>query len=179
MAHGHASGGRIRRSHSSFGRRAAAQVLRRPEDRADAGGLRRQRSLARASIGWRSRRGEAMRNRSLTARLCVGRIGDSALARQCSADWNHRFRALVDGLDDLRAVDCAQISGCDREIGVPELSLDHDQREPLAGHLDGVRVPQLVLVPTSAQASICRPLVYAHTSDSRLYGGDFGVVRSA
>ena len=47
-------------------------------------------------------------------------------------------------LDDLRIVDTAEVSGGDGKIGVSELALDHDQRDPLAGHLDGVRVSQLV-----------------------------------
>ena len=50
----------------------------------------------------------------------------------------------MDGLDDFGVVDSAQASRCDREIGLPELSLDHDQRDPLAGHLDRVRMPELV-----------------------------------
>jgi hypothetical protein len=36
-------------------------------------------------------------------------------------------------------------------VGVPELALDRDQRNALVRHRDSVRVPQLVLVPTSAQ----------------------------
>ena len=42
-----------------------------------------------------------------------------------------------------------------------ELPLDHNQRNALVRHLDRVRVPQLMLVPTSAQASLCRPGRYA------------------
>jgi hypothetical protein len=38
-----------------------------------------------------------------------------------------------------------------------ELALDHQQRDPLAGHLDGVRVPELMFVPTSAQAIMPTP----------------------
>jgi hypothetical protein len=52
--------------------------------------------------------------------------------------------ASVDGVDELGVVDSAQVSRCDCEVGMLELSLDHDQQDPLAGHLDGVRVPQLV-----------------------------------
>jgi hypothetical protein len=81
----------------------------------------------------------------------------SALRREPSARGNHRLGPVVDGLDDLDAVDPAQISGRDREVGMPELSLDHDQRDSLAGHLDRVRMPELVLVPTSAQAPLSRP----------------------
>jgi hypothetical protein len=38
------------------------------------------------------------------------------------------------------------------EVGMPELPLDDDQRHALARHLDRVGVPELMLVPTSAQA---------------------------
>ena len=44
---------------------------------------------------------------------------DSALGRKRATDGNHRFCAFVDGPDDLRAIDSAQISRRDREIGVP------------------------------------------------------------
>jgi hypothetical protein len=37
-------------------------------------------------------------------------------------------------------------------VRVPQLPLDDDERETLVGHLDRVRVPELVLVPTSARA---------------------------
>jgi hypothetical protein len=50
----------------------------------------------------------------------------------------------MDRLDDLGAVDPAQVSGCDREVGIPELSLDNDQRHTLVSHLDRMRMPQLV-----------------------------------
>ena len=46
------------------------------------------------------------------------------------------------------------------------------------GHLDRMSVPELMVVPTSAQASICRPLGYADASKSRLvwrgFRGDGG-----
>ena len=57
---------------------------------------------------------------------------------------NHRFGSLVDGLDDLGVVDPAEVSRCDREIGVTEMALDHDQRDPFTRHLNRVRVPQLM-----------------------------------
>ena len=37
---------------------------------------------------------------------------------------------------------------------MPELALDQRQRDPLVQQLDGVGMPQLVVVPTSAQAII-------------------------
>ena len=43
-----------------------------------------------------------------------------------------------------------------------ELPLDHDKRDTFVRHLDRVRVPQLTVVPTSAQASLCRPAGYAN-----------------
>jgi hypothetical protein len=58
----------------------------------------------------------------------------------------------VDGLDDLGAVNPTQIRGGHREVGMTELALDHQQREPLAGHLDGVRVPELVRREPAADA---------------------------
>jgi hypothetical protein len=36
----------------------------------------------------------------------------------------------MDGLDDLCVVDSAEVTGCDREIGVTELALDHDREIP-------------------------------------------------
>jgi hypothetical protein len=57
---------------------------------------------------------------------------------------NHRFGSLVDGLDDLGVVDSAEVSGRDCQVGVTELALDHDQRNPLARHLNRMRVPQLM-----------------------------------
>ena len=47
-------------------------------------------------------------------------------------------------LDDLGVVGTAEIPGWDREIGVTELALDHDQRDPLTRHLYRMRVPQLM-----------------------------------
>src|ERR687891_1680839 len=74
---------------------------------------------------------------------------------QRALDGHHRGAAGVDGVDDLGVVDALEVNGGDPEVGMPELALDDDQRHALAGHLDGVRVAQLVVVPTSAQASSC------------------------
>ena len=68
----------------------------------------------------------------------------SAPERELSAGRDHRLGALMYSLDDLGAVDAAEVPGGDREIGVPKLSLDHDQRDPLSRHLHCVCVPQLV-----------------------------------
>jgi hypothetical protein len=37
-----------------------------------------------------------------------------------------------------------------------ELALDHDERHALVRHLDSVSMPQLMLVPTSAQTPLSR-----------------------
>jgi hypothetical protein len=50
----------------------------------------------------------------------------------------------VDGVDDLGAVDALEVDGCDSEVGVSELALDHDQRYTLVRHFDGVGVAELV-----------------------------------
>ena len=49
---------------------------------------------------------------------------------------------------------------------MPELALNDDQRDPLARHLDRVRVPQLVLVPTSAQAPLSPPVIWVFTTST-------------
>jgi hypothetical protein len=77
------------------------------------------------------------------------------------AGEDHRRWTLVNGMNDLGVVNPAQVHRGDREVGVAQLALDHEQRDPLARHLHRVSMAQLVLVPTSAQASICRPLGYA------------------
>jgi hypothetical protein len=51
---------------------------------------------------------------------------------------------LVDGGDVLGVVDAAWVSGGDGQVGVPELPLDDEQRDPLARHLDRVRVAELM-----------------------------------
>jgi len=74
----------------------------------------------------------------------------------------------MDGADDLAAVYALQVNACDAEVRVPELPLDDDERDTFVRHLDRVGVSQLVIVPTSAQASLCRPLGYADEYESRL-----------
>lgn len=70
--------------------------------------------------------------------------GDQRSGRSCRRAGDHRFGSLMDGLDDLGVVDSAEVSRCDREVGVSELALDHDQRDPLARHLYRMGVPQLM-----------------------------------
>ena len=52
------------------------------------------------------------------------------------------FGPLTHGLDDLGVVDPRQVSRGDRKVRVPELALDHEQRDPLTGHLHCMRVPR-------------------------------------
>jgi hypothetical protein len=49
--------------------------------------------------------------------------------------------AGVDGVDDLGAVNALEVDRGDAEAGVPKLTLDHDERDALARHLDCVRMP--------------------------------------
>jgi hypothetical protein len=65
----------------------------------------------------------------------------SAFGQELPTGGDHRFGSLVDGLDDLGVVDSAEVSGCDREVGVTELPRDHDQRDPLTRHLGEMRAP--------------------------------------
>src|SRR5919106_3113289 len=60
----------------------------------------------------------------------------------------------MDGVDDLGVVDALQVDAGDAEVGMPELALDDDQRHALAGHLDGVRVAQLVRREASSYAGL-------------------------
>ncbi len=48
---------------------------------------------------------------------------------------------------------------------MPELALDDDHRNAFVGHLDRVRRAQLMVVPTSAQTSLCRPNGYAELGE--------------
>jgi hypothetical protein len=50
----------------------------------------------------------------------------------------------VDGADDLAAVDALQVDAGDAEVGVPELTLDDDERNAFVCHFDRVGVPELV-----------------------------------
>ena len=57
---------------------------------------------------------------------------------------DHRSPPRVHGLDDLAAVDALQVDAGDSRVAVPELALDDDQWHAVAGHLDGVGVPELM-----------------------------------
>ena len=82
----------------------------------------------------------------------AGRGEPSDLQR--AVDGNHRRAAGVDGVDDLGVVDALEVDRGDAEVGVAELALDDDQRHALAGHLDGVRVAQLVRREASPHAGL-------------------------
>ena len=85
----------------------------------------------------------------------------------------------MDGVDDLRVVDPLEIDRGDPEVGMPELALDDWQWDPFVGHLDRVRVAELMLVPTSAQASLGRPGRYADVGEKVRAPWDVGELISA
>ena len=63
---------------------------------------------------------------------------------------------------------------------MPEFALDQRQRDPLVQQLDRVRMAQLVLVPTSAQAPLSRPARYGDLVRKSLHVGiyDVGITRA-
>src|SRR2546423_14820012 len=73
-----------------------------------------------------------------------GRLMGSGGVAQTGGGWDHGCRSFVDGVDDLGVVDPAQVGGCDPEVSMTELPLDDYQRDAFAGHLDCVRVAELV-----------------------------------
>ena len=81
--------------------------------------------------------------------------------------------------DDFGVVDSLEVDAGDAEVGVAELALDHVQRDAFASELDGVRVSQLVFVPTSAQAPLCRPDGYAEAGEKSSHVGMLAVLMSA
>ena len=71
----------------------------------------------------------------------------------------------MDGVNDFRVVDPLQIDRGDPEMSMPKLALDDDEGDAFVGHLDRVGVTELVVVPTSAQPPLCRPLGYAEACE--------------
>ena len=67
-----------------------------------------------------------------------------SLESESGAGGHHGWGSGVDGVDDLGVVDALEVDARDAEVGVAELALDHVQGDSFAGHLDGVRVAQLV-----------------------------------
>jgi hypothetical protein len=47
-----------------------------------------------------------------------------------------------------------EVDAGDAEVGVSELALDHVEGDAFAGHLDGVRVAELVWCESSADAGL-------------------------
>jgi hypothetical protein len=66
----------------------------------------------------------------------------------------------------LGSMACRYAEGA--QVGVSELALDDADRNPLTRELDGVGVAQLMVVPTSAQPSICRHSRYANVREKVL-----------
>jgi len=66
----------------------------------------------------------------------------------------HRCSPGVDGADDLGVIDALRVDRRDAEVRVSELPLDDVQWDAFAGHLDGVRVPQLVGCKAATHARI-------------------------
>ena len=67
--------------------------------------------------------------------------------------WEYGRGTVVDGVDDLAAVDPFEEDARDAEVRVAELALDDDQRYAFGGHLDRVRVAQLMRSEATADAS--------------------------
>jgi hypothetical protein len=62
-------------------------------------------------------------------------------------------------VNDLGVIDPAEIRAGDGQVGVPELALDDQQRDPFAGHLDRVGVAELVEREPSADPGRCGSVV--------------------
>jgi hypothetical protein len=89
----------------------------------------------------------------------------------------------VHGVDDLSVIDPAQIDRRHPKIRMPELALDNRDRDPFARHLDRVGMPELMLVPTSAQPPLGRLDRYAEPGEKvrarcDVGGVDVGITRA-
>jgi hypothetical protein len=56
----------------------------------------------------------------------------------------------VDGVNDLGRVYTLEVGAGHSEVRVTELALDDRERDPFAGHLDDVNVPELMRCEPSA-----------------------------
>ena len=65
----------------------------------------------------------------------------------------------MDRADDLAAVDALKINAGDAEVGVPQLTLDHDQRNSFVRHLDSVSMAELVRRKATSNAGACGRVV--------------------
>src|SRR4051794_1635595 len=68
----------------------------------------------------------------------------SAGSAEAGAGRDHWSSAHMHGVDDLGAVDALQVHRRNPESRMAELSLDDVQRHALPGHLDRVRVTELM-----------------------------------
>ena len=68
-------------------------------------------------------------------------------------------------------IDPLQVSAGRPQVGMPELALDDRRAGSPRGQLDGVGMPQLVLVPTSAQPPLSRPARYGDLVRKSLHVG--------
>ena len=93
------------------------------------------------------------------------------LLSEARARGEHWRWSAVNGVDDLADVDALEIDAGDAEVRVAELALDDQERDALTGHLDSVSMPQLMVVPTSAQPSLSRLARYADLGDKYLLRG--------
>src|SRR3954453_15856467 len=92
---------------------------------------------------------------SLPHGTTTGSVDRVCLRAERYVDGDHRRPPGVDGVDDLRAVDALQVDRSDPEVRVPELTLDHDERDAFAGHLDGVSMAELVWRESPPPAGSC------------------------
>ena len=90
--------------------------------------------------------GEVATDRGPTAPAESHAAGNENSAPACESRGgrDHRCGTFVDGVDDLGVIDPAQVSRRDPEVGMPELGRMTKSENPLTGHLDRVRMPQLV-----------------------------------
>jgi hypothetical protein len=61
---------------------------------------------------------------------CLPAVSDAG--SQSVAGGDHGCGSFVDGVDDFGVVDPAQVDRGDRQVGVPELALDDQQRHTFA-----------------------------------------------
>jgi len=78
------------------------------------------------------------------ARPLLATLAGLKLGFEAGCGRDHRCRAVMHAVDDLGVIDPTQIVGGDPEVGVPELAFNHDDRHPLARHLNSVRVTELM-----------------------------------
>ena len=62
----------------------------------------------------------------------------------------------MDDIGERAAVDPLQVDRGDPAVGVPELALDHIQRDALSGHFNGVGMAQLVRREAAADTGPAR-----------------------